>query len=197
MPTATLPALPSSPPFSWLQRLLAALALLGVLSCMAVGAQQGATVGNMPERSVKAAFLYKFLAYIDFPGDPGPNLVVGVLGADELAAELAQVTAGRAVGNRSIVVRPLKEGDPLGGVQLLFIGAEAARPLQALRSANQNCILTVTEQDNGLQQGSAINFRVVDERVRFEVSLPAAERCNVKLSSRLLSVAYFVQKGGQ
>jgi hypothetical protein len=58
-------------------------------------------------------------------------------------------------------------------------------------------VLTVTESDNGLQQGSVINFRLVEDRVRFEVSLPAAEKCGLKLSSRLLSVAYHVLKGSQ
>jgi hypothetical protein len=52
----------------------------------------------------------------------------------------------------------------------------------------------VTESDGGLRAGSVINFRVIDQRVRFEVSLAAADRANIKLSSRLLSVAYLVRK---
>jgi hypothetical protein len=60
-----------------------------------------------------------------------------------------------------------------------------------------NALLVVTECDGGLQQGSAINFRIVDERVRFDVALDAAERNGIKLSSRLLTVANRVQKGAQ
>ena len=56
-------------------------------------------------------------------------------------------------------------------------------------------LLPVTECDLGLQQGSVINFRIIDERVRFDVSLDSAERNNVKLSSRLLTVANRVVKG--
>lgn len=176
------------------QLLLATLLL--AFSCLSVDAQQG---GSAPilERSVKAAFLYKFLGYMEFPADPGPSVVVGVLGADDVAAELAQITSGRSVGSRSVSVRKLSDGDALGGLNLLFVGADAALPVASLRAAEKNGTVTVTEQDNGLQVGSVINFRLVDERVRFEVSLPAAERCNVRLSSRLLSVAYHVQKGGQ
>ncbi|MGW8391643.1 YfiR family protein [Pseudoduganella sp. HUAS MS19] len=181
---------------SWRSRLLALAMLLFAFSCVAVGSQQnGAT--PVLERSVKAAFLYKFLGYMEFPSDPGPTLVVGVLGADEVAAELAQIASGRSVGNRGISVRKLGEGDALAGLHLLFVGGAASLPEAALRAAEKNGTVTVTEQDNGLQRGSVINFRLVDERVRFEVSLPAAERCNVRLSSRLLSVAYYVQKGGQ
>ena len=53
----------------------------------------------------------------------------------------------------------------------------------------------MSEAENGLQMGSVINFKVVDERVRFDVSLEAAERNSVKLSSRLLTVANQVHKG--
>lgn len=180
----------------WRNRFLALAMMLFAFSCLAVGSQQGGTTPVL-ERSVKAAFLYKFLGYMEFPADPGPSLVVGVLGADEVAAELAQITSGRNVGKRGISVRKLGEGDALGGLNLLFVGGEAALPEAALRAAEKNGTVTVTERDDGLQNGSVINFRLVDERVRFEVSLPAAERCNVRLSSRLLSVAYYVQKGGQ
>jgi len=181
---------------AWRNRLLALAMLLFAFSCLAVGSQQGVTTPLL-ERSVKAAFLYKFLGYMEFPADPGPSLVVGVLGADEVAAELAQITSGRNVGNRSISVRKLAEGDALTGLNLLFVGGDGALPEAALRAAEKNGTVTVTERESGLQNGSVINFRLVDDRVRFEVSLPAAERCNVRLSSRLLSVAYYVQKGGQ
>jgi hypothetical protein len=77
------------------------------------------------------------------------------------------------------------------------VGGDTSRPQQVLKSATQQGVLTVTEVENGLLQGSVINFRVVEDRVRFEVSLPAAEKNNVRLSSRLLSVAYQVQKGSQ
>lgn len=190
-------AAPAQSAGAWLngRQLLLAMLLLA-FSCLSVNAQQGGPAPIL-ERSVKAAFLYKFLGYMEFPADPGPSLVVGVLGADDVAAELAQITNGRSVGSRSISVRKLSDGDALSGLNLLFVGADAALPVATLRAAEKNGTVTVTEQDNGLQVGSVINFRLVDERVRFEVSLPAAERCNVRLSSRLLSVAYHVQKGGQ
>lgn len=188
--------MPQQAATGWKTRIVALAMLLFAFSCLALGSQPGAGT-PVPERSVKAAFLYKFLGYMEFSTEPGPSLVVGVLGADEMASELAQITSGRNVGSRTITVRQLRDGDSLTGLHLLFVGDDAAQPAQALRTAEKNGTVTVTEQENGLQSGSVINFRVVDERVRFEVSLPAAERCNVRLSSRLLSVAYHVQKGGQ
>ncbi len=156
-----------------------------------------AAAGASLERSVKAAYLFKFLGYVEFaaPLEAGAPLLVGVLGADDVAAEVTRLTAGRTVNGRTVTVRTLRDGDPVAGLQMLFVGADTERPLQTLRSAAQGGVLTVTEDENGLQQGAVINFRLVEERIRFEVSLPAAERSNIRLSSRLLSVAYHVQKG--
>jgi hypothetical protein len=161
----------------------------------AAEAAGGATL----ERSVKAAFLYKFLGYAEFPpaafADPAAPFLIGVLGADELAAELARVVAGRSVNNRAVAVRTLRESDTGAAVHLMFIGgADGARVGRLVKAVPPGPVLIVTEADQGLRQGSIINFRIVDERVRFEVSLEAAERNSVRLSSRLLSVASQVYK---
>jgi len=169
------------------------------------GAASPAAAQNMAsstslERRVKAAFLYKFLGYADFPqrafADTEAPLVIGVLDADDMAAELARVVAGRNVGNRAVVVRLLREGEAMAPVHMLFVGGfEGARVARVLRQTNG--MLVVTECDGGLPAGSAINFRIIDERVRFDVALDAAERNGIKLSSRLLTVANRVQKGAQ
>lgn len=167
-------------------------------------ARSAAAVHDEPDTpsatSVKAGFLYKFLGYVDFPAgplDPGAPYVVGVVGAEDIAAELTRLTAGRLVNNHAVVVRKMQGVDPSGGLHLLFIGAaEGADEAALVKAAQPAGVLTVTESPTGIESGSVINFRLIDERVRFEVSLAAADRGRLKLSSRLLSVAYAVQKGG-
>jgi hypothetical protein len=171
--------------------------LLALACCVTAAAAFAAGQPQNLERSVKAAFLYKFLGYVEFPADLPQQVTVGVVGAADIAAELTQISVGRTVNGRPIAIKALREGDSLAGLQLVFVGADVQRPAQVLRSAAQSGVLSVTEVDGGLLQGSVINFRLVEDRVRFEVSLPAAEKNNVRLSSRLLSVAYQVQKGGQ
>ncbi len=152
------------------------------------------------ERSVKAAFLYKFLGYAEFPAasfaDAESPLVIGVAGSDELAAELGRMVVGRNVNGRTIVVRTLKDQAALADLHLLFIAGDEARAAAMLKNHSQHALLTVTETERGLQMGSVINFKIVDDHVRFDVSLDAAGKNNVKLSSRLLTVAHLVQKGG-
>lgn len=184
--------------------------LLAVACLAAAGAQSGAREGAREshlERNVKAAFLYKFLGYVDFPEAATPAIgepfIIGVLGgdgvanevADEVADELRRISAGRGMNGRLVEVRKLRQGEAPGRLHLLFVAADddadVDRALAALRHAP---VLTVTQTPGPARADSVINFRVVDERVRFEVSLEAADKANLKLSSRLLAVACKVQR---
>jgi hypothetical protein len=180
----------------WALACAAAMLVTGAALPPAALAQNGST--QALERRVKAAFLFKFLGYAEFPGnafgDPGAPVTIGVVGSDDMAAELAQVVAGRQVGGRPILVRNLREGEIGGPLHLLFVaGSDNARAARVLRGAP--ALMTVTECESGLQYGSVINFRIIEQRVRFDVSLDSAEKNNVKLSSRLLTVANRVVKG--
>ena len=199
------------PPLPLRRRLLGAV--LGAVPVAALAAALGApgqgraAADPAPaslERRIKAEFLYKFLGYTEFPAtafaSAGAPFVIGVLGADELAAELSRIVAGRSVQARAITVKILREHDAPAGVHLLFVGgADSARVRSALKAgqnAGQNApLLLVSESEHGLQHGSVINFKIVEERVRFDVSLEAADKHSVKLSSRLLTVANHVHKG--
>jgi hypothetical protein len=197
-PRAALPLRQRVP--GWLALVLSCV-LFAFVCVTAVGAQSGSHEANL-ERNVKAAFLYKFLGYVDYPeqvmppaGDP---LVIGILGADDVAEELGHIAAGRSMNGHAVVVRKLRPGDALSKVHLLFIGDDDAADIEkALAAVRQLPVLTVTETARNLRLDSVINFRVVDERVRFEVSLDAAEKSNLKLSSRLLAVAYKVQRSNR
>jgi hypothetical protein len=177
--------------------------LLGAgLLAVALGhASNALAQAGVTERGVKAAFVYKFLAYVEWPGNaaarPDAPLVVGVTGADEIASELAELVRGRNVDGRPIEIRRMRATDPLTGLSVLLIGAaERARIPMLTRAANARGILTITESEDGLEQGSIINLVVSEGRVRFDVGLDAAERAGIKLSSRLLAVARVVRMPG-
>lgn len=176
---------------------LAVTALVGVVAAPVVTHTRQPVA--VPERRVKAAFLYKFLGYTEFPAsafaDAGSPVVIGVIGAYELGAELGRIVAGRTVQSRPIVVKVMRDAEGACAVHMLFLGGnDNARIRSVIRAAAPGPMLVVSETEDGLQQGSVINFRVVDERVRFDVSLEAAEKNSVKLSSRLLAVANYVQR---
>ena len=151
------------------------------------------------EYKVKAAFLYKFAGYIEWPSDvferPESPIVIGVAGADALSDELAQVVTGRSIGGRPVEVRKLRRGAPSSGLQILFVGRSDRGSSDVLASAKGRPVLTVTESEDAFALGSMINFVIVDDRVRFDVALREAEMANLKVSARLLRVARKVLGG--
>jgi hypothetical protein len=149
--------------------------------------------------ALKAAFLYKFASYVEWPAqtnDTAAPITIGVAGADPFAAELTEITRGRNVAGRPISVRRFAAGDSFDGVQILFIGGQSRASRSALlESARSLPVLTVTESEGALADGSIINFRQDRDRVRFEISLYAAEQSRLKMNSRLLAVADAVRRG--
>ena len=147
------------------------------------------------ERRVKAAFLYKFAAYVTWPTPPAPEtpFTIGVLGDEHLAAELGRVVAGRTVEGHPVVVRQVAEIDSLTDLQMLFVSRARTSRLEAFAAqARESSTLTVSEAEGALALGSVINFVLSSGKVRFEISLGAARKSGLALSSRLLGVALSV-----
>jgi hypothetical protein len=145
---------------------------------------------------VKAAFLYNFAAFTEWPAQVRvqDGLVIGVLNAEEVEAELRRQVAARPTAARKVEVKRV-EADDLGGVHILYIGArEGPRLARLLPALRDKPVLVVTDAHDGLERGSMINF-LVGERVQFEIALDNATRVGLRLSSRLLSVAVRVKKG--
>ena len=178
---------------------LRALAL--ALACVLTPASAAAQDEERPaEVRIKAAFLYKFCQFVEWPpaafAAPDGAFTIGVVSADALADELAQVVSQRSVHGRPVVVRKLKRGAPLAGLHLLFVGGrDGGRLPEVLAAAKGRPTLTVTEAEDGDDPGSVINFVLVADKVRFDVALPPAEAGGLKISARLLAVARKVVAG--
>lgn len=148
---------------------------------------------------VKADYLYKFLSYVDFPptalASSDTPLVIGVIGADDVFNELGTVLSGRTINGRAVTRQRLAEGDSLAGTQLLFVGRGIDLMHSSLvKTAKTSPVLLVSDTSDGLNQGAIFNF-VTGDRVRFEVSLDAAEHAGIRVSSRILTVSERVTGG--
>lgn len=153
---------------------------------------QPADAQQATDASVKAAYLYNFLPYVDWP--PAAltaaevPLVVGIVGAEAVRTELQAIVAGRQVHGRPVFVRALAENDPLDGLHAVFVGRDANLP-RLLERVRGRPILVITDSAQGREAGSMLNFVPVQGRIRFEAAPAAAERAGLKLGSRLLAVA--------
>jgi vacuolar-type H+-ATPase subunit F/Vma7 len=171
--------------------------LFVVLTLLCVGGQAFAQEVEVEyqEEQAKAAFLYHFATFVQWPETSRSDrvFVIAVLGADGVAAELEEFLPGRAIQGRSMEVRRLRTIDELQDAAVIFVGADESATLpELIRRVEDRPMLVVTEVPGALENGSMINFQLVDQRVRFEISLTAAERAGLELSSRLLSAATFV-----
>src|SRR5690606_10652135 len=144
---------------------------------------------------IKAAFLYNFGSYVQWPSDvPAENpITFAVLSAPAIELALERLVDGRTLQNRPVRVQHLRSINELDGEDVVFIGSAENWRLPQLLASIAGPTLIVTDAPDGLSAGSMINFQLIDQRVRFEVALPAAEAAGLTLNSRLLSAALRVE----
>jgi hypothetical protein len=144
---------------------------------------------DLPEYRLKAAFLYNFALFTEWPADTNPTLNLCVYGRDPFGEEI-DALQGKAVGDRHIAVRRVTSVNALSVCQIVFIadpsGDGISRVLTSLRGAT---VLTITDTPGAAKQGVALNMSVVKDKITFEANLTAARAANLKLSSKLLSLA--------
>jgi hypothetical protein len=173
----------------WLMLLL--FAVFGMAKAQSADAE-------LAEYQIKAAFLCKFGHYVDWPGAAGASasqplpFVIGVMAASGVADELALAARGQLIQGRPLLVRRIERAaDAADGPSIIFIArSHMARAGEVLAAVRDRPVLTVTDEVQGAAPDSAIiNFVVVDDKVRFDVSLAAANRAGLRISARLLTVA--------
>ncbi len=178
---------------------VARLARVGaVFALLATSSLSSPTPAAEPhsEDAVKAAYLYRFAGYIDWPERRSLDtpFVIDVLGAPGIARELRRLLPGHPIRDRVAQVREITGSDDVGNARIVYVAAGHTALLRTLiPQASSASMLLVTDEENGLSAGSTLNFVTIDRNVRFEASLSAAARSGLKISSELLGVAIRVQ----
>jgi hypothetical protein len=149
------------------------------------------------EYQVKAAFLYNFTKFVEWPADFFPSadapIVIGVLGDPQFADVVAQTIRGQTINGRKLVSKRL-EGDDTSGCQVIFMGAvEKKRIAKALDKLKDSSVLTVGETEGFAQSGGVIGFLVENNKVGFEINAGSARQKRLKISSQLLKLAKHVR----
>lgn len=146
------------------------------------------------EQQIKAAFLYKFCLYTEWPPQAFSQLnspfVFGIIAPAPFVRELGTVVKGRTVNHRPIEIRELGDADDLSGIHAIFLADTDTQAMRRLQPrANGRPLLVVTESENGLDDGATINFTLNNNRVSFEVALDTARQQGLHLSAEMLKVA--------
>jgi hypothetical protein len=163
-----------------------------LLAALLLAVPGAAPAQTAEEYAVKAAFLYNFAKFVDWPpaAFPDPsNLKICVLGDDPFGGSLETV-AGEQVAGRKLNVVRTDSTSKLAGCQILFISrSERERIPQILAAVKGSPVLTVGDTQKFADDGVIINFILEGSKVRFEINTDSAERARLRISSKLLQLA--------
>jgi hypothetical protein len=147
------------------------------------------------EGAVKAAYLYRFTQYVEWPRPPDPPFTIAVMDAPQVASELAHLLPTHPIDALPAQVRTIHSMSEIGDAAMLYLGPGDPQRLRAeIRAIASRPILVVTDDAAGLSLGGVINFVEISNRIRFEVSTGAAARSKLHVSAELLSVATRVER---
>jgi hypothetical protein len=179
-----------------------ALATIVTLGLMAAAAP--ATLAEVPgealinrEYAIKAAYLFNFASYVTWPKGTFPDeqapFLIGEIGDTPIDPYLDRIAARKKVNGRPIVVGHFDSPKDYQPCQILFVGGLSESQQRAvLQQVEKAPVLVVGETPGFAQHGGIVNFYIAENNVRFEINRDAAEKRNLKISSKLLALARIV-----
>jgi hypothetical protein len=153
-----------------------------------LAAQPSAVVEN----DIKAAFLYNFAKYVEWPETAfsSGDFRVCVVADGSFQKSVDDIIAGESVAGRPVTRREPATPEAARSCNILFVGrGEPRRAEQLLLAVKGANVLTVGDGAEFLTRGAAVTFVREGDRVRFDVNIGEAQRAGLTISSRLLRVA--------
>jgi len=184
--------------------------LVLVLFAVPIAAQAQEQSAQSREYQIKAAFLYNFINFVDWPeekfADTNEPIIIGIIGEDPFG-DVFEPIKNKKVEGRGIVIKQFKSFEELKKssgednaescrkiealrkCHLLFICAEEKNFKEIINSVRDHNVLTVGDMEGFLESGGIINFLMEERKVRFEINVAAAKRAGLKMRSKLLRLA--------
>jgi hypothetical protein len=141
------------------------------------------------EAQVKAAYLYNFANFVQWPVTGDGPLVIGIAGDDAFAEIVSLTVRERKVNGRELRTRRLASIDDPAGCQMLYVGVMRPREAAELMQRVRGPVLTVGETAQFLREGGMVRFYLQNNNVRFQINQKNAEAAGLKVSSQLLAIA--------
>lgn len=178
------------------------LAALTVAWTLLVGPNARAQASAHTEYEVKAAYLYNFGRFVQWPAravaGKDDSFAVCVLGQDPFGQTLDSTLAGEALHGKPVVIRRISKPQDAGDCRILFISSTEGNHLKEILGAfDQAGVLTVSDMPGFSRRGGMIQFVLEGDRIRFEINLASAESAKLVLSSELLKLAANVRRNAR
>ena len=184
--------------------------LVPVLLAAPIAATVRAESTPSREYHIKAAFLYNFIKFVDWPQDineTNETITIGIIGNDLFGSSF-ETLKNKLVKDKKVIIRRfesfeklkkfkknkddelLSQLDALLGCNVLFISSSEKNNLSdIIKILGNSPVLTVAQMSNFLESGGIINFVEKDKKVAFEINVIAAKRARLKIRSKLLRLA--------
>jgi hypothetical protein len=164
--------------------------LLSAMLTASIRAQDG----QPTEYQLKAAFIFNFAKFVEWPSGALPNasapVIIGILGDDPFGNDLEQTIKNKAINEHPLRLEKIHSAAEATNCHVLFISSsEKSRLPDILKGLRGTSVLTVSETDGFTEAGGMINFVKEGKKVRFQINDPAARQSNLKVSSKLLNLA--------
>ena len=169
-------------------KFFASLVFVGAVTIVGVTAQ------NRPTYELHSMMIYNFLKYIQWPDDQaGGDFVITVLGDDDVYNTLNTWYGNKQKLNKKIIVKKAAAASEIGNSHLLYIGSKSSSSFEeAMSKVTNSATLVITDKKGLAEKGSCINFRVINDRLKFELNQSAVDKSNLKVSGQLTSMAILI-----
>ncbi|MDO8682184.1 MAG: YfiR family protein [Armatimonadota bacterium] len=175
------------------------MTIIGVCAVLCTTAFLDISVAELNEYQIKAAFLYNFAKFVEWPAevfsDANTPIVIGIIGDDPFGSSFEQTVKGKTVSDRRLIIKRFERVQGVGSCHILFVSSSERNHLsKILEAAKTNNVLTVSEIDNFANKGGVIGFSMDQNKIGFVINVEAAKKAKLKISSKLLRLAKVVKE---
>ncbi len=160
------------------------------LFCSFVVSTRAQTEG---EANLKAAFIYNFTKYVDWDTSTASgDFIIGIIGSSSITDPLTEIAKTNTVKNKRIIIKNFSRPEDIGFCHILFIGRNNQFSLQSILGKVGRNVLTISEEDGFAKMGTALNFIIINNKLKFEANLNAINSAGFKAGSQLLKLAIII-----
>ncbi|HSZ86829.1 MAG TPA: YfiR family protein [Puia sp.] len=164
-----------------------------ILFCLSASTPQAQM--REQEANLKAAFIYNFINYIDWDaGNNNNDFIIGIVGSSDVTKSLIDFSKGKTAKDKKIIVRVFNRPEDIENCQILFIPKNISFSLHSILEKTDKGTLTISEETGFAEQGTALNFYIQNDKLKFEANIKAIDGAGLKASSQLLKLAKIVNQ---
>lgn len=144
-----------------------------------------------PMHEIHSMMVYNFMKYVNWPpAAASGDFVIGVIGDDGVYETLTKYYGGKNKGSQKITIKRFDSAADLADCHVLYIGkSKSSLFTSVISKVGGKSTLIITDKSGLGKKGSGINFKTVDNKLKFELNQAAVDKAQLKISSQLAAMA--------